>query len=82
LLNIDDRRKVRADDDFPSAEFLMGDGRSQSSDNDPQIDEAVWNAWVKKNETMDKIRSARRKKIVAVILVLGVVVLLVWRFTR
>lgn len=60
----------------------MGDGRSQSNDNDPQIDEAAWNAWVKKNETIDKIRSARRKKMVGIILVPGIVVLLVWRFTR
>jgi hypothetical protein len=61
--------------------FLMDDRTSQPS-NDPQLDDAVWNAWVKKNETQDKIRFARRKKMLGVILILGVVVLLVWRLTR
>jgi hypothetical protein len=38
LLNTGDRREVRqADDDFPTSEFLMGDGFLQSDDNDPQI---------------------------------------------
>lgn len=60
----------------------MGDERPQSKTSDPQIDEAIWNAWVKKNETMDAIRFARRKKILGIILVLGIAVLLVWRFTR
>jgi hypothetical protein len=49
---------------------------------DPQLDEAAWNAWVKKNETEDKIRSARRRKIFGILLVLAVVLLLVWRFTQ
>jgi hypothetical protein len=49
---------------------------------DPQLDEAVWSAWVKKNETMDEIRFARRKKILGIILVVGVVALLFWTFTR
>jgi hypothetical protein len=57
------------------------DGRSQSTNGDPQLDEAVWNAWVKKNETRDKIRFARSKKIVGIILVLGFMALLVWKFT-
>ena len=60
----------------------MGDGRPQSNNSDPQLDEAVWNAWVKKNEIKDKIRYARRKKVLGILLVLGVVVLLTWRFTQ
>jgi membrane protein required for beta-lactamase induction len=57
------------------------DDRTSQPNNDPQLDEAVWNAWVKRNETKDKIRSARRKKILGMILILGVVVLLVWKLT-
>jgi hypothetical protein len=37
---------------------------------------------VKKNETRDKIRFARRKTVFGIILVLGVVALFVWGFTR
>jgi hypothetical protein len=48
-------------DIFFTERFLMDDRTSQPN-NDPQLDEAVWNAWVKKNETQDKIRFARRKK--------------------
>ena len=60
----------------------MGDDRPQPNNSDPQLDEAVWNAWVKKNEAKDQTRFARRKKIVGILLVLGIVVLLVQRFTR
>ena len=59
----------------------MTNPKTQQS-GDPQVDEAVWNAWVKNNETKDKIKSARRKKIVGVILILAAVALLVWRSTR
>ncbi len=58
----------------------MDDRPTQPNSRDPQLDEAVWNAWVKKNEIKDKIRVARRKKMLVVMLVLGVV-LLVWRCT-
>jgi hypothetical protein len=83
LLNIDDREKIeRAAGDIPTEEFLMGDGRPQPNNNDPQLDEAVWNAWVKKNEIKEKIRYARRRKVFGIILVLGIVLLLAWRFTQ
>jgi hypothetical protein len=83
LLNIDDREKIeRAAGDIRTEEFLMGDGRPQPNSNDPQLDEAVWNAWVKKNEIKDKIRYARRRKVFGIILVIGVVVLLAWRLTQ
>ena len=61
---------------------MMGEGRQQSDNSDPQIDEAVWNAWVKKNAAKDEIRFARRKKMFGILVVLAVVVALVWRFTR
>jgi hypothetical protein len=82
LLNIEDQeKKAGGNGDFFAEDFLMDDRPVQPNRSDPQLDEAVWKAWVKKNETKDKIRFARRKKILGVILVLGVVVLLVWRFT-
>jgi hypothetical protein len=60
----------------------MDDAQAQSTNSDPRLDEAVWNAWVKKDETRDKIRFARRKTVFGIILVLGVVALFVWGFTR
>jgi hypothetical protein len=84
LLNIEDQEKIRqdgGDGDFFAEEFLMDDRPVPPNSSDPQLDEAVWNAWVKKNEIKDKIQFARRKKILGVVLVLGVVVLLVWRCT-
>jgi len=42
----------------------------------------VWNEWVKRNESKDKVRLARRKKLLGIILLVGVVVLLIWRFSR
>ena len=58
----------------------MGDERPKPN-SDPQLNEEVWNAWVKKNEIKDKVRSARLKNALGIILGLGVV-LLVWRFTQ
>ena len=54
----------------------MSEYRSQ--DIDPQIDEAVWKAWITKNELKDQISYARRKKLLG-FLILGVFFLLVWR---
>ena len=50
--------------------------------NDPQVDEKLWDAWVQKNKAKDQARFARRKKIVGVVLVLGMLLVLFWRFTR
>jgi len=36
------------------------------ADKDPQIDEAVWRVWVEKNEAQDKLRFARRLRIMGV----------------
>ena len=58
----------------------MDHGSSQPN-SDPQLDEAVWDAWVKKNEAKDKISFARRKKALGIVLIIVVVALLVWRFT-
>ena len=43
----------------------------------PQMDEGVWQAWIEKNERRDKIKFARRVKIIAILIVMcGVVALL------
>jgi hypothetical protein len=44
------------------------------TDRIPELDERVWQAWIKKNEAKDKIRFARRVKAVALVtalLILG-----------
>ena len=83
LLNIDDLEEIeRAADDIETEEFLMGDGRPQPQNTDPQLDEELWNAWVKKNEAKDQTRFAGRKKITVILFVFGIVLLLVWRLTR
>ena len=56
-----DRRQIESQNIFVSEEFLM-DGCPSRRNRDPQLDEAVWSASVKKNETKDKIGFARCKK--------------------
>jgi len=50
------------------------------TDKDPQIDEAVWRAWVEKNKAQDKSRFARRLRIMGVVAVFLTVIALLWRF--
>ena len=50
------------------------------ADKDPQVDEAVWRAWVEKNKAQDKFRFARRLRIMGVVAVLLTVSALLWRF--
>jgi hypothetical protein len=41
-----------------------------------QLDEGLWQAWLEKNERRDKIKLARRVKVIAIlVLILGVVAL-------
>ena len=51
------------------------------ADKNPQIDEAVWQAWVVKNEAQDKLRFARRLRVVGLVTVFLTVSALLWRFT-
>jgi hypothetical protein len=50
--------------------------------NDPQLDEEVWQAWMRKNEIRDRVRLARRKKLLALVLMLGVAAIVLWRGVR
>ena len=42
----------------------------------PQLDEGLWQAWIEKNERLDKMKFARRvKRIAILVLILGVIAL-------
>ena len=51
------------------------------ADKNPQIDEAVWQAWLESNKAQDKFKFARRLKIIALVMVFLAVGALLWRFT-
>jgi hypothetical protein len=57
----------------------MHDGTSQRNP-DPQLDEEVWNAWLQKNKTMDRVSAARLRKTLVVFGVLAVLALYMWHF--
>jgi hypothetical protein len=45
----------------------------------PQLDERLWQAWIEKNERLDKVRFARRVKIIAIlVLIFGVFALMLF----
>ena len=46
----------------------------------PEIDEDTWHAWIKKNETQDRLRFARRVRVLAVVFIIAAFAALVWRF--
>ena len=48
----------------------------------PQLDEEIWQAWLRKNEVKDRVRLARRKKLLAIVLTLGIVAIVLWRIVR
>jgi hypothetical protein len=47
--------------------------------NDPQLDEEVWQAWARKNEAKDRVRLARRKRLLAIVLILGIAAMILWK---
>ena len=57
---------------------VMGE-HSSGGNNDPQLDEQVWQRWVRKNEAKDKVSFARRKTLLAVVLILGIAAFALWR---
>jgi hypothetical protein len=46
-----------------------------------ELDEAVWNAWIKKNKAQDILRFARRLRVIFFVAVPLIVSALLWRFT-
>jgi len=48
-------------------------------DQNPQLDERTWQAWIEKNEARDKVKSARRVKMTGILALLLVLSALLWR---
>jgi hypothetical protein len=53
----------------------------RQTDQNQQHDEAVWQAWIKKNKAQDKFRFARRVKVMRFAVVFLLAGALLWRFT-
>jgi hypothetical protein len=49
-------------------------------DKDPQIDEAVWQAWLEKNKAQDRFRYERRLRVMALVAVFVTLITLLWKF--
>jgi hypothetical protein len=45
-----------------------------------EVDEEIWQAWIKKNEALDRLRFARRLRILALLAAIAGVTALLWRF--
>jgi hypothetical protein len=46
----------------------------------PELDAAVWQAWIKKNEVRDRLSFERRRRILTVAVGIAGVIALLWRF--
>jgi len=51
------------------------------TDKQPELDEKVWQAWLAKNAAQDKVRFARRVKVIGFVAVALVLLGLLWRLT-
>ena len=49
--------------------------------NSRQVDERTWQAWIQKNEAQDKVRFARRVKVIELVSLFLALSALLWRFT-
>jgi hypothetical protein len=38
-------------------------------DNNPQLNERIWQGWIQKNRSLDKLRFARRLKVIGILAV-------------
>ena len=59
--------------DLVKDEFML------QADKNSQIDEAVWQAWLKKNKAQDRFRYERRVRVTALVAVFVTVSALLWR---
>ena len=48
------------------------------TDKNHQVDERIWQAWIRKNDARDKLRQARRLRVIGVLIVLLAVIALSW----
>ena len=51
------------------------------TDKNPELDERVWQAWLAKNAAQDKVRFARRVKVIGFLAVALVLFGLLWKLT-
>ena len=49
-------------------------------DEHPQLDPAIWQAWIDKNQAQDHVRFARRVRVIGLAAVFLTVNALLWRF--
>ena len=49
------------------------------TDQNTQIDERIWQAWIQKNAAQDKVRFARRVKVIGIAMVFVALSALLWR---
>ena len=59
--------------DVVKDEFML------QADKNSQIDEAVWDAWLKKNNALDRFRYERRLRVMTLVAVFAMVSALLWR---
>lgn len=50
-------------------------------DKNPQLDERVWQAWIQKNEGEDKVRFARRVRVIGIASAFMALSALLWSLT-
>ena len=50
------------------------------TDKHSEIDEATWQAWLKKNKAQDRFRYERRLRVMALVAVFVIVSAVLWRF--
>jgi hypothetical protein len=60
--------------------FVRTDKSSEQIDKPQQVDEAVWQAWLKKNRARDRVTFERRLTIWALVMVFLTVSMLLWKF--
>jgi len=51
----------------------------QDTDKAPQLDERIWQAWIKKNAAQDKFRFARRVRVIGLLSALLALSAVLWR---
>ncbi len=51
------------------------------TDKNTELDERVWQAWIKKNEAQDKVRFARRVRVIGLVTAFLALSALLWRLT-
>jgi hypothetical protein len=53
---------------------------SKLKNDNPKLDEAVWQAWIKKNEVRDRLRFERRLRVLVFAAGIAGLTALIWRF--